>query len=347
MKHLQFVAATLSSSASLLCLASSAVATATIRDVIRDTDITLGATDVLLTPYASPINPPALLVRRQATTPSRNNGGSPVTLNPNKGLNITAWDRETTDACMKALSSLTRSSNPSGNCVCYNVPSLDTQSGVFEADLRLFRVSDPRDGFAGVAPADINVAVQFSGASVSPVSPEDLMAMDMAPTKKTKQSLMTRAETHQPQLLRTYMFVGQIDAEKMKTNMSMAELEAVLMPTFTLTAKNLNGGAISTNVSLNEAAFLQGVFSKQVVMSSFGSAQAAVDAKLDALHNGTVAFVLPGVQIMIFPIGTIITSVWLLLGLTAYGYGTWQRIMYADMYKRQQAVVGAPGKMTF
>ena len=116
------------------------------------------------------------------------------------------------------------------------------------------------------------------------------------------------------------------------------------MPTFTLTAKNLTGGAVSTKVSLNEAAFLTGVFSAQVVMSDFSAAQQAVDVRLAALHNGTAAFVLPGVQLMIFPVGLIITSVWLLLGLVAYGIGTYERINYADMYKRHQATPASRGK---
>lgn len=116
-----------------------------------------------------------------------------------------------------------------------------------------------------------------------------------------------------------------------------ATLEEVLIPTFTLSATTPRGANIKTNISLNEASFLTGVFSKSVVLSDFSAAQAAVSAQLDALHNGTHAFILPGVQLMIFPTGTIITSIWLVLGLAAYGLGTFERISYADMYKRRLA----------
>lgn len=110
------------------------------------------------------------------------------------------------------------------------------------------------------------------------------------------------------------------------------------MPTFTLTAST-GGNVAKTNISLNEASFLTGVFSKSVVMSDYSAAQAAVTKQVDALNNGTIAFVLPGVQIMVFPIGAIITGVWLLLGLAAYGLGTYERVNYAEMYKRQQATI--------
>lgn len=80
-------------------------------------------------------------------------------------------------------------------------------------------------------------------------------------------------------------------------------------------------------------------------MSDFASAQAAVDAKVAAVRNGTIAFVLPGIQLMVFPVGAIITGVWLLLGVAAYGFGTYERIMYANAYKRRQAApAAAPGK---
>lgn len=116
------------------------------------------------------------------------------------------------------------------------------------------------------------------------------------------------------------------------------------MPILTLSAKNSTGGQVSTNVSVNEASFLTGVFSREVVMSDWSMAQVAVDDQVAGLKNGTVAFVLPGVQLLVFPVGLIITSVWLLIGLAAYGFGTWERMKYADMYKRRQAIPTNRGK---
>lgn len=111
------------------------------------------------------------------------------------------------------------------------------------------------------------------------------------------------------------------------------------MPIVTLKATNGNGKTVSTNVSSNEAAFVTGVFSDAVVMSNLLLAQLAVDDQVAGLKNGTVAFVLPGIQLMIFPIGLIITSVWLLLGLIAYGAGTYARYNFREAHRRRTAVV--------
>lgn len=114
-----------------------------------------------------------------------------------------------------------------------------------------------------------------------------------------------------------------------------SELEVLVMPVLTLTAQNPAGQTVATNVSSNEAVFVTGVFSREIVMSDFARASAAVDDMKDRLNNATVAFVLPGVQIMVYPIGLIITGVWLVLGVTAYGIGTYDRVRYADSYRRR------------
>ncbi|QPH05216.1 hypothetical protein C2857_002888 [Epichloe festucae Fl1] len=249
----------------------------------------------------------------------------------------TAWSAATDAACTKALSVLPRSSNPTGNCICYNLPALDTKTGFFEADLRLYRISEPRDDFANIPPENVKVGLQYHGASVSPISEKELMAMGLVSNQTQMVTRRDDIPSGGPRLVQTYMFVGQIDAAKLSQNMTMAALEEVLIPTFTLSATTPRGADIKTNISLNEASFLTGVFSKSVVLSDFSAAQAAVSAQLDALHNGTHAFILPGVQLMIFPTGTIITSIWLVLGLAAYGLGTFERISYAAMYKRRVA----------
>ncbi len=115
------------------------------------------------------------------------------------------------------------------------------------------------------------------------------------------------------------------------------------MPVVTLSANNAQGQKVSTNVSSNEAAFVTGVFSQEVVMSSFRQAELAVELEMERLQNGTTAFVLPGVQIMIFPIGLIITGLWTILGVGAYTYGTYNRYNFREHYRRRVARVGKGG----
>lgn len=119
-----------------------------------------------------------------------------------------------------------------------------------------------------------------------------------------------------------------------------AQLEALIMPTVTLTGVNSAGQTVATNVSSNEAAFVAGVFSQTIIMSDLSMAQAAVDNIVAGLHNNTVAFVLPGVQILIFPIGLVITGAWLVIGIAVVGAGTIQRLNFREQYRRRLARAG-------
>ncbi|KAJ4257507.1 hypothetical protein NW762_008631 [Fusarium torreyae] len=309
----------------LLALSASASISPSIDSIFRKAD------DVLYRPYVSLIST-SLSERDENSTAGQLPAGD-VPLNRDGSLNLTAWNTETNAACRSVLGGLHQSTNPSGTCVCYNLPSLDVKTGVFEADLRLYQVSQARGSFAAVAPEDINVGVSYSGASVMPISPKDVNGTGL---RGELPSMGKRAEGLE--LLQSYMFVGKIDTDKMTDNITMDELECHIMPTLTLTAKNSTGSTIRTNVSINEAAFLTGVFSKDVVMSDFALAQAAVDEQLQGLSNGTVAFVLPGVQLMVFPIGLIMMSIWILIFFAAVGFGTYERYNYAMMYKRRQAI---------
>lgn len=110
------------------------------------------------------------------------------------------------------------------------------------------------------------------------------------------------------------------------------------MPTVTLSATNANGARVSTNVSSNEAVFLVGQFANQTLLSATGKAQIAVDQVVAGLANGTVAFVLPGVNLLIFPIGLIIASIWFTIGILVIGFGFFERVSYRETYRRNAAI---------
>ncbi|KAI1206043.1 uncharacterized protein F4807DRAFT_243433 [Annulohypoxylon truncatum] len=247
-------------------------------------------------------------------------------------MNLTQWNTDTSAACESALSSLNAATNPSGTAVCYNLFSLDTNAGTFMADLRLFQVSTPSGDFQSIPPQEISVGLQYSGASVSPVNSTNQTA-----------STVGKRQSSGPTALQTYMFIGQIDKSQMTEPMTMGVLEALVMPTVTLTGKSPTGQQVSTNVSSNEAAFVNGVFANTVVMSDVSLASLAVDDEVAGLHNGTVAFVLPGVNILIFPVGLILTSIWLVVGVAFYAFGTYERYNYRDMYRSRKARDGKPG----
>ncbi|KAB5576605.1 hypothetical protein GE09DRAFT_1024937 [Coniochaeta sp. 2T2.1] len=262
------------------------------------------------------------LEARQTIQEATTGPASNVLLNQDGTINMTAWDQQANDACSIALSHLPEASNPSGTCVCYNLPALDNVTGTFEADLRLYQLSAPSGQFSGIPPQNIQVGLSYKGASV-------VVSAAVAPRQDDPSSVNANLK-----LLQTYLFVGQIDRTQMTGPLTMAQLEALVMPVVTLTAVNTLGQTVSTNVSSNEAAFVAGVFSQSIIMSDFNQALLAVQEELAGLRNGTVAFVLPGVQIMVFPIGLVITSVWLAIGVAAYGMGTIQRIAFREQYQR-------------
>lgn len=109
------------------------------------------------------------------------------------------------------------------------------------------------------------------------------------------------------------------------------------MPVVTLSAVNAAGQTVSTNVSSNEAAFLAGAFSNQLILSTTAQAQIAVDQVVAGLANGTVAFVLPGVNLLIFPIGLIVCGSWTVIGLAVIGFGFFERVQYRESYRRRAA----------
>lgn len=135
-------------------------------------------------------------------------------------INVTAWDEIANSACITALSTLPKASNPSGTCICYNLPALDRNSGRFEADLRLYSLGVPTGDFAGIPPQNVDVSLGYKSASVSAVT------LDTASQKVISPGLVTRqaASASQPgdlQLLQTYHFLGQINQDQMAPDMPM------------------------------------------------------------------------------------------------------------------------------
>ncbi|KAJ2977316.1 hypothetical protein NUW58_g7849 [Xylaria curta] len=250
--------------------------------------------------------------------------------------NMTQWDTDTLSACMTTLSTLSAASNPSGMAVCYNVVQLDTNRGEFMADLRLFAVSPPAGSWAGIPLQQMEGGLRFTGATASEINGQQLSGRDVSSHYRAKR------QSEGPTLQRTYMIVGRINEDQMVPPMTIQKIEPLIMPIFTLTAKDATGKTVSTNVSSNEAAFVHGIFSKEVVLSPFNLASIAVQDITEELKAGRVAFVLPGMNLLIFPVGLVITSIWMALGVGAYAFGTYERYNYRESYRRRKAMAGSP-----
>ena len=195
--------------------------------------VILRSADVLSRPYASILadlssssSPQtetseidSILPRQQDAPITDSSKTSAVKVNPDGTLNMTAWNTATDKACMDALSLLSQSTNPSGNCICYNLPSLDADGGVFEAELRLYKVSTPREEFTDVKPEDVGVKVLYASADVSMINSNGTGSLGANGTADGV-DLGKRADDG-PTLLKTYMLVGKIHSDKMASNLSM------------------------------------------------------------------------------------------------------------------------------
>lgn len=117
------------------------------------------------------------------------------------------------------------------------------------------------------------------------------------------------------------------------TDFHSAALQKVLVPTVTLTAVNATGQTVNTTLSSNEATFVSGVFATQVVPT-----KSQVSPPIQTLVVASGApFVVPGLHILIFPIGGVITGIWAVLLIITIGYGTVGRIQFRESYRRRSA----------
>lgn len=137
-------------------------------------------------------------------------------------MNVTAWNEQTEAACNTALMMLNGvASNPAGMAVCYNLPYLDNSTGVFQADLRLYMISNPSGDFSGVPAQNVTVGLQYFGASVQTINPSELEKRDVRswPSTESESEIEKRAAMT-PSLVQSYAFIGQINMNLMMPNMN-------------------------------------------------------------------------------------------------------------------------------
>lgn len=100
------------------------------------------------------------------------------------------------------------------------------------------------------------------------------------------------------------------------------------------------GQMVNTSLSSSEATFVNGVFAKAATTVTKSVAQPPIQTLVVA---SGAPFVLPGVHILIFPVGGIVTGVWAVLFFAVVGYGTVGRIRFRDTYRRQSALATKGG----
>ena len=159
-------------------------------DVQRRADELISSRVVVRMPQAPPVAP-----SRSATA---NLTGS----DPSR-IDQAQLDATISVACSAALGDIKSVANDAGILACYNIPFLNTNTRIFEADLRLYQLSPPRGAFVGIQSTDINVQLSYPNAAFSTI-PQN------TPNARREVSLESRQAAGQMRELQNYLFVGQI-----------------------------------------------------------------------------------------------------------------------------------------
>lgn len=240
-------------------------------------------------------------------------------------LDLQAWAKETTEKCISRLSTITKASNPSGIVVCYNLPFMSADSGVFAADLRLYQVSAAEGNWSSVG-GNIDVSLMYNGAAVQ---------LRNETTEEAAATALASASATGPEKVQEFHFIGQIDKLLLQDDMTDAQLQTLLTPNITLFAKMPDGTELQTSLSTDDATFVNGVFSDL-------PANETADPTTTEAASAT-PFKLPGTRIEIVPIGLYFYGAYTALACIIFGYGTFERQRFRDQYRKriaQQAVLG-------
>lgn len=143
---------------------------------------------------------PAQLAPRQ-TIAANLTGSDPANLDQNM------LDATISAACKAALGPIKSVDNDAGFLACYNIPFLNTNTGVFEADLRLYQISEPKGAFANIRPTDISVQLSFPNAAFS------IIPQTTRKRRRDTVDLETRQSPGAMDELQNFLFVGQVSKD--------------------------------------------------------------------------------------------------------------------------------------
>ncbi|KAI1918140.1 hypothetical protein LOZ58_005599 [Ophidiomyces ophidiicola] len=301
--------------ATLVCLAQLC---GLARPVVAATDLTL---PFLLSPSL-----PHLNLRRDALTqlahdarwarraPQPQQASPPRSTPP---VNEQQFNETATAACVTALGRVRRAINPSGLAACYNIPFFNATTGTFAADIRLYQVSPPSGGFAGVPTSQYTLEMIIPSATVS--SPNRLQSN--VPTGPNS-----------PMLLQDFRHIGRLDQLLQIEKLSLQDLRIILLPNITITTRSASNDSVSTALSSDTLSYVTGFLMNQDQSPNNITFPDAA-AQLPAIMAAATKFVIPGVSLGIFPIGAIVTCIWSGLLILTVGLGTLQRMQFREHFR--------------
>lgn len=118
----------------------------------------------------------------------------------------TSWKEATNSACSSRLAKPPGLAvNPSGILPCYNVRTLNSYTGVFSAELRLYRLTPASGDWAQLRNDGVTIGMAYQDATVTRQG--TVGKRDVTESRQHDK----RADTAAPQLLQTLPFVGQVN----------------------------------------------------------------------------------------------------------------------------------------
>lgn len=129
------------------------------------------------------------------------------------------WEKETESACQNALSKVSLSSiSPSGMTACYNIRYFDNSTGVFQSELRFYRMAPPAGNWTMLDSKRMSIGISCKGASLAQGNPDMRKrdGSDGGAFKAPRRNRPTRrSNTSTPQTLQVLQFVGKLrDGQK-------------------------------------------------------------------------------------------------------------------------------------
>lgn len=279
-------------------------------------------------------NPPviAAINKDAAPAPSSSMAATAMatmnTSTPTGPVNLNPMLNDTQAACMAVLNTA-QPTDDSGMAACFNINFFDNSTGQFQANMLLFKLASPAGNWSSLQPGSVHLALSFPGATASTMP-------STANTNQKPASRRSLAPRAGPMMLEAYTLLGSISApfNGSAALMNSTAMRAALTPVITLMATSVGSMNLTTNMTAPAgAAFVNGWFSDADIAQKAAAAAAAAMP---------VPFVLPGVTLGMFPIGLIVTSIWVALFVGSVGYGTLGRMQWRKAYRAQKP--GASGK---
>jgi len=257
-----------------------------------------------------------LVPRATSTASAPTASGIPTDLEDSKNQAAIAM------ACTSVLSNITTVTNEAGMAACYNILFLNNETGVFEADLRLYQISQPSGKFAGIQSSDFHPQANYPDATSTTVNSK--MKRDDGAATQSNNAVME---------LQQYTLVGQVHKSLTLTKITQSDVMALLIPSIAVSATSpTTKQIVMANItSASTVYFVTGVFAGQ----SAEGATAAKPSVEAAAAAAAAPFALPGTTFGIFPTGGILTWTWTVLFVGTFAFGTIGRIMSRKQNKSQ------------